>query len=151
MRETSLLVCAFVVGAAVFPGLSGCDGGGASAPQQESNLKKLVLFYGPYQGQHQGALPPNEQALKEFIKSQQLLLQDQGITDVDGLFVSERDKQPYVILYAGEALGTDGPAGSPVVAYEKNGVGGKRYVASTLGAVEEVDDAKFREWVKNPK
>lgn len=149
MRDRSLLGCA-VVGTALIAALSGC-GSGPPAPQQKSNLNKLVLFYGPYQREHQGALPPNEQALKEFIKSQQLLLESQGITDVDALFVSERDKQPYVILYAGETLGTDGPGGAPVVAYEKNGVGGKRYVASTLGAVEEVDDAKFREWVKNPR
>lgn len=146
-----MLACAVVIGAAVVTVLSGCNGGGATAPQQESNLKKLALFFGNYQGEHQGALPPNEQAFKDFVKSKTLLLESQRITDVDALFVSERDKQPYVILYAGEALGTEGPAGQPVVAYEKNGVGGKRYVASTLGAVEEVDDAKFREWVKNPK
>jgi hypothetical protein len=151
VRRSSLLACAVVIGAAVVTVLCGCNSGGAPARQQESNLKKLALFYGPYQGQHQGALPPNEQALKDFIKSQTLLLESQRITDVDAMFVSERDKQPYVILYAGDELGTDGPAGQPVVAYEKRGVGGKRYVASTLGAVEEVDDAKFREWVKNPK
>ena len=145
MRENSRLACVLVIGAVLYPVLAGCDGGGtAGVKQEESSLKKLALFYGPYQGQHEGALPPDEQALKEFIKAQ-------GITDVDALFVSERDKQPYVILYAGETLGTEGPGGSPVVAYEKYGVGGKRYVASTLGAVEEVDDAKFREWVKNPK
>ena len=147
VRGTGWLVCA----SALLGMVAGCDGGAAGIVQQESNLKKLALFYGPYQGEHQGQLPPDEKAFKDFIKSKELLLQNQGIKDVDALFISERDKQPYVVLYAGETLGDNGPAGLPVVAYEKQGVGGKRFVVSTLGAVEEVDEKQFREWVKNPK
>jgi hypothetical protein len=40
--------------------------------------------------------------------------------------------------------------GSPhggVIAHEKEGVGGKRYVAYPTGAVEEVEDAKFNQLV----
>lgn len=127
----------------------GCGGDVGGAAQQESNLKKLSLFFGQYQGQHRGVWAPDEKSLKEFIKSQELMLKSQQISDVDGLFVSERDHQPYVILYGGEAVATDGPGGSPVVAYEKQGVGGKRFVASSLGAVEEVDDQRLRQWVPN--
>jgi len=34
-----------------------------------------------------------------------------------------------------------------VVAYEQEGVNGKRFVASKMGAVEEVDEARFRKMV----
>lgn len=45
------------------------------------------------------------------------------------------------------AGGASGLGGQPVAAYESTGVGGKRFVASALGAVEEVDEQKFRELV----
>ena len=128
--------------------VAGCSHDTSGVARQESNLKKLALFFGQYQGQHRGAWAADEKSLKDFIRAQEMMLKSQEITDVDGLFVSERDHQPYVILYGGE-LGTDGPGGSPVVAYEKQGVAGKRYVASSLGAVEEVDDQLLRQWVKN--
>ena len=35
------------------------------------------------------------------------------------------------------------------MAYEKVGVAGKRFVASSLGAVEEVDEQRLRQWVPN--
>ena len=47
---------------------------------------------------------------------------------------------------AGSSLG-----GQPVVAYETTGVGGKRLVANTLGAIDEVDEATFRTLVPNAK
>jgi hypothetical protein len=37
------------------------------------------------------------------------------------------------------------------VAYEQEGVDGKRYVATVVGAVEEVDEARFRELVPDAK
>lgn len=148
MRGIKWLACAAALALGLASVFSGCGEQPPSVAFEESNLKKLALFYGHYQARHQGQLPADEKSFKEFIKQQQLLLDSQGIKDVDALFISERDKQPYVIIYAGEPLGTQGPGGSPVVAYEKQGVGGKRYVASSLGAVENVEDARFREWVK---
>ena len=35
----------------------------------------------------------------------------------------------------------------PIIAYEQTGVGDKRLVASSLGGVEEVDEARFRKLV----
>ena len=72
-----------------------------------------------------------------------------GVTDPAKLWISSRDKQPYVILY-GPVSGPPGPAGQPVIAYESKGVGGKRFVASSLGAVDEVTEARFKELVPTP-
>jgi len=66
--------------------------------------------------------------------------------DADSLFISPRDGKPYVVLY-GRSKGPPGPGGAPVVAYEQEGRGGRRFVASSMGAIEEVDDAAFRRMV----
>lgn len=125
-----------------------CSGGGrASAPMQESNIKPLAMLYGQFMGQHQGRPPSSEEEFKKFIQERGMgILKQFGIPSVDALFISERDKQPYVVIY-GEPKGPPALAGQPVCVYERQGVGGRRYVASSLGAVEEVDEARFRELV----
>jgi hypothetical protein len=130
----------------------GCGSNEKQVQRESSNLKPLMVLYGRYIGQHKGQPPPSEAAFKEFIKSADTsALPAGGVkTDVDSLFISTRDHKPYVIIY-GQPKGPAGPGGQPVVAYEQEGVGGQRYVASTLGAIEEVDDAKFRQLVPDAK
>jgi hypothetical protein len=124
----------------------GCRGGGRSNQAQEtSTLKPLAVFYGSYISQHGGKRPASEEEFKAFIKDpknagQLKLFQ---ITNVDDLFISPRDREPYVVIY-GKTSSAGGP---PVVAYEKTGVEGKRFVVNALGGVEEVDEAKFRSMV----
>ena len=92
----------------------------------------------------------NEADFKAYAEtSAKPILEANGIQSVDALFTSSRDQQPYVILY-GPLTGPPGPAGQPVFAYEKVGVNGKRYVATSLGAVQEVDEAEFRKLVPAP-
>jgi len=130
--------------------LVGCGGAERKALEQEgSNLKPLSIFYGQFIGQHRGKPPASEAEFKQFLQSMSPeQLASLQVKDVDSLFVSERDQKPYVFLF-GEAAKNNppGPAGSPVIAYEQLGVGGKRFVASSMGAVEEVDEARFRELV----
>lgn len=121
--------------------LAGCSGGEASKPRETSHIKPLAILYGQYVGRHGGKPPADEAALKKFIDAQESMLQSFGVSDSAELFVSERDGQPYVVLYGPEA------AGKSVVAYEQTGVGGMRYVADTLGAVQEVDEARFSQLV----
>jgi hypothetical protein len=70
------------------------------------------------------------------------VMEGSGVSNVDDLFISERDGKPYVIFY-------QRPAGvtADVFGYEQTGVDGKRYVAFTLGAMEEVDEQRFAELV----
>ena len=119
--------------------------------QEESGLKPLAIFYGRFVAQHQGMPPQNEVEFKAYLKEPanvEELLEIHKVADIDALFVSSRDKKPYIVIY-GPTSG-EGPAGAPVVAYEQEGVDGKRFVASSMGAVEEVDAVRFQKMVPNP-
>jgi hypothetical protein len=118
-----------------------------SAPQETSSLKSLAIVYGRYLSTHRGEPPADEAGFKQFVQSlppEQLAAMK--ATDTNQLFTSARDHEPYVIVY-GKPTGPPGPAGSPVIAYERTGVEGKRFVASSMGAVEEVDEARFKQLV----
>lgn len=106
-----------------------------------------MVLYGRYVGQHRGTPPASEAEFRKYVEAQGPQdLANLGVTDPAKLWVSSRDNQPYVIRY-GVVTGPPGPAGMPVVAYEAKGSGGRRYVASSLGAVDEVDETRFRELV----
>ena len=134
----------------------GCSSAAQRSAQQreESGLKTLAILYMQFAGQHQGKGPASEAEFKAFI---QKLPEDQrkslNVKDVDALFVSPRDGKPYVIVYGAKRSAAPSPTGSgaPVVGYEQVGVGGRRYVASALGAVEEVDEAAFKTRVPDAK
>jgi hypothetical protein len=70
-----------------------------------------------------------------------------GAPDLNALFVSPRDNQPYVVRYdLDRSQLMPGPT-MPIIAYEQTGVNGNRYVADMVGGVREVDETKFRELV----
>jgi hypothetical protein len=127
----------------------GCGGSQrASAPREESNLKALAVFYGRYLAQHRGQPPQNVDAFKGFLATVGAEeLQVFQINSTDELFISERDGQPFTVLYGTLTATEEGLGGAPVIAYEQQGVRGKRFVANWLGEIEEVDDARFRQLV----
>jgi len=130
--------------------VAGCSHS-ASKATEESNLKPLAVFYGRFISQHRGQAPANEAEFKAFVKSlSKAELDGFKITDPESIFVSSRDGKPYATHY-GAASGAAGPSGSPVIAYEQAGKGGKRFVATTVGAVEEVDEARFKQLVPTAK
>ncbi len=125
----------------------GCGTRRASQQREESNLKPLALLYGQYTGQHQGRPPANEAEFKQFIESlPKEQLASFGVDDPESLFISDRDNKPYVIIY-GQATNPAGPGDAPVIAYEQEGKNGKRFVATAIGSVEEVDEERFRQLV----
>lgn len=125
--------------------LAGCGGEQQAAAQRESShLKPLVVIYGQYLART-GQPPPSEEVFKKFVAERGTpLLTKIGIDVVDDVFVSERDGQPYVVVYGSppEGLARD------LVAYEQTGVDGKRLVGYSLGLVAEVDEDEFRELVR---
>ena len=139
-----------VVGVAVWLA-AGCGGRTESEEREQSHLKPLAILYGQFVGEHQGRPPKDEQEFKQYVRSQSPeVLASFGISDADTVFISSRDGQPYVVRYGNAAkTGPPGPGGQPVIAYERTGVSGKRFVASSIGAVEEVDEARFKELVPN--
>ena len=115
--------------------------------EAEINLKTLAVLYGRYVGSHRGKAPPGPEEFRKFIKGMgKQQLEALKVTDPEKLFKSPRDNQPYVILYNVPA-GVPGPQGAAVIGYEKEGSGGKRYVAFNNGGVEEVDEDRFKQLV----
>jgi hypothetical protein len=130
----------------------GCGRGGSHpSPASESHLKALAVFYGRYVQRHQGKTPPDEAAFKKFLAG--LRPEERGGLlkgTVDELFLSPRDKQPYVVRY-NVAVSAPGPKGAPVIAYEQSGASGKRYVATALGSVELMTADQLRQLVPDAK
>ena len=102
--------------------------------------------------------PPNETAFKSYLKGQpDHVLGSHGFKKdaIDASFVSERDNEPFVIIYGIKITGISGKEG-PVVAHEKTGRGGRYLVSLTNGKVLQVDEAGLKELkemkeLKSPK
>jgi hypothetical protein len=87
-----------------------------------------------------GDRPPTEEKFKKYLDElpQSRLAADQ-ISDVQQLFVSPRDHEPFVIDY-------EIPLGGHVAAiWERHGVGGRRYVIFVDNALEEADEKRSEE------
>jgi len=136
--------------------LAGCSRTTQKAQaREESHLKKLAVLYMQYAAQHRGQGPASEAEFKSFVRSlPEAQRKSLGIEDVDALFISERDGKPYVIVYGVKGAAAPGPGGAgaaPVIGYEQVGQGGSRYVANSLGALELLDEAAFRQRVPGGK
>jgi len=130
---------------------TGCGSRKKSLAREQSGIKKLALVYGRFLSQHRGRPPANEAEFKKYVQSLSPTdLASFGSDDSSRIFISNRDDKPYVIIY-GKPHGPPGPGGSPVIAYEQEGKEGTRWVASALGAVEEVDEARFRQLTPTAK
>jgi hypothetical protein len=111
-------------------------------PDVKQHLRSLLEVYQMYINEKRAA-PPNEQALRSYVAA---LPADKkaGVflpADLNHLFVSVRDGKPFVITYGG----VPDPAGEPAgLAWEQTGQNGKRFVALTMGYVEEYDEASFQ-------
>jgi hypothetical protein len=103
-----------------------------------------ISFHARHDGASTGRLPANEKEFKRFIVEKGThLLERAGVASVDELFISERDGQPFVVIYGKYPPGM----ASKIVAYEQDGVVGKRQVGYSAGAVELIDEMYFRELV----
>ena len=124
----------------------GCETKTASKPQQESHLKPLALMFGQYTGQHRGQTPSDEAAFKQFVRSNTAFLSNFKV-DGENVFVSERDGKPYVILVRA-SQGSARPCRAPRLLRtnrKASTAGGSS--PNSLGAVQEVDEIRFRELV----
>ena len=103
----------------------------------KTNSKKLANLYMMYQANHSWSGPKDEAAFKEYIKSaDKSILEEMGVdpAQVDELFVSERDNEPFKIRY-----GISGGMGkSDPVIFETTGKSGSWIVGFTAMREEEV-------------
>jgi hypothetical protein len=118
----------------------------------QRNLMFLARFYGRYQAMSRGVLPPSEESFRKFLAMDQIAeeVKGTGITNIDDLFVSPRDKQKYIVHYKTRP-NNPGLNNDPVFAYEAVGVDGKRFVATLVGTVEELDPEQFKAAVPDAK
>lgn len=116
---------------------------GSSVPvreltQTEQRLMRLAVLHREYGGAT-GKAPSTLDELRDWVK--RLGRQKQaayGVEEVETLFVSERDQQPFVLDRPPRGIG-------PILAHERTGAGGKRFVVSSVGSVTEVDEAGFEQ------
>jgi hypothetical protein len=124
----------------------GCSGPPAVNAPERVPLRQLAIFYGKYRSSHQGQPPKDEAQFKQYIKGLDARhLSTAGLTlaEVDSLFVSPRDGQPYDVRY-GAPPPTEGPDGPVAVVAERVGKGGRRFVAYSTGKVEEIDETQYQ-------
>jgi hypothetical protein len=113
------------------------------AAMNDSNIRRLANLYNAFQVRKGMKGPKDEAEFKHFIQQEyspeKLQRMQVDPQNVDALFTSERDGEPFVIRYGvSGGLSTVDP-----VVFEQKGVGGKRQVAFTGGTVEEVDDSRY--------
>jgi hypothetical protein len=128
------LFCTWTVGCSSPPS-------GTTDPEPKLNLESFLEAYNFYI-QEKGKPPSDEQELRSFLESlpankkSQINLPD----NLDKLFVSSRDGQKFVVKYGEQP----DPAGeTKALAWEQTGKDGKRFVALSMGYVEEYDQASF--------
>lgn len=136
--KTSRRVLSLLLLAAGFVCCTGCGGGIAPAADSD-HIKTLTDLYISYMAANGRRPPPNEAALKEYLQK----LPDDSptkkkVTDVDSVFVSPRDGQPYAVVYAKDPK----PQGG-IIVYEKQGSEGKRFVGTAMGAVQEMEEGEL--------
>jgi hypothetical protein len=139
---------AIVLGMLLFCAASGCDNGppGYTETEAKTRLTRLLRLYQLYVDRNRKG-PANEQALREFAKQLTSVEKDEYLIgdDVESIFTSSRDNQPFVIKYN---LNTQPGGETRAVAWEAVGQGGRRYVALNIGYVEEYDEETFQQYNK---
>ena len=142
-----LLFCCTVIA-----GCSGNDKEDMIAAANDNNVKRLAHLYGFFQIRNNFKGPESEEEFKAFIKSMdQKRLERMGVTvsDVDSLFISERDGKPLKIRW-GVVGRVRGPS-IPVI-FEQEGGDPRRRVGFTEGAMQAVEEEEWeRLWNADPE
>jgi hypothetical protein len=124
-------------------GLLGCGANTADesiAEVNKTNLQRLANLYVRYQTQHQWQGPPSEEVFRQYIAdTAPTTLERMGVdpAEVDQLFVSQVDDQPFKIRYGvpGNSRGSN-----DAIVFEVEGSDGVRRVGFTSMKVEDVED-----------
>ncbi|MEM7455576.1 MAG: hypothetical protein AAF456_14580 [Planctomycetota bacterium] len=121
--------------------LSGCSNGPDPdtmfAENFDTEIKKLAVLYSTYQAKNSWTGPPDEAQFRSYISSiSETRLGRLGITqsDIDGLFISERDGLPYKIRWS--TVGGNGVPPKPIL-FEAEGAEGRYMVGFTNGTSQE--------------
>jgi hypothetical protein len=138
-------VCGWLL---VFICLAGCSRQrtGTTDPEAKLRLERILEAYQAYISDNRTG-PPDEAAFLAYLrtlpadKKKSMSLPD----DLDALLTSPRDGQKYVIRYKIASFHEGQPR---PVAWEQTGQGGMRWVALSMGYVEEYDEEYLNELKK---
>jgi hypothetical protein len=136
------LLSGCVLVACLVPLTSGCGRGpreGTTDPEAKLRLEQLLKIYTFYIEQRKKT-PANENDFKSFIRK--LPPSDRASLDVpddfETLFTSPRDGAKFVVRYGIPKPDVGGE--SQPIAWEQTGAKGKRFVALSVGYVEEYEE-----------
>ena len=100
-----------------------------------AHLIKLVAAY-TQANEHLRRGPRNLDELRPHLKN---------VDATDAVLRSPNDQEPFVIHWGVDVLSDSAAAAPLVLAYEKRGKDGKRYVATTLRTTHVMTEAEFRQ------
>jgi hypothetical protein len=107
-------------------------------------MKAFAMIAGEFVSSNGGRLPNDEVQLKRFFRQKGTrTAAEANVTNVDDLFVSERDGQPLLVKYADKSAPAKPLDADTVIAYEQTGIGGSRLVALANGRMSELDEKRF--------
>lgn len=123
--------------------LVGCGGGNSIearvAALNATNIQKLFNCYSLFQHYNGFRAPKDEAELKEFLirprYAKNLSRMQIDPANLDAIFISERDGEPFRIRYGVNGLG------NKAIIFEATGVDGKRLVA--MQEPQEMDDVEY--------
>jgi hypothetical protein len=123
----------------------GDDPAARIAEMNNSSIRRVANLYNAFQLRKGMKGPKDKTEFTSFIQNEMSPVKLERMqvdkTNIEGLFTSERDEQPFEIRY-----GVGGGLGSAnAVVFEKEGVDGMRQVAFTNGTVEEMAAAQYDE------
>jgi len=139
-RPAAAGLLVFLLGCSAQPPMTTSD------PPAKLRLDRLLDFYRKHLDEKKKP-PQDEASFKEYIRG---LPDDQkqgfGMTpNVDDLFVGPRDNKPYVIRYK---VKFSASGDTEAIAWESTATDGIRYVALSVGYVQEYDEERFAELKK---
>jgi hypothetical protein len=122
---------------------SGDNAASALASANNSNIQRLANLYVAFQSEHDWRGPNDETEFKTYLSSvAPAKLERIGIdpNNLDALFISERDSQPFAIRYGvrGSVMGSAEP-----VIFEATGDGNGRLVGFLNMTEREVDPTEY--------
>lgn len=127
----------------------GSNSSGITQTDTKTQIERLFNLYKSYVDTKQKG-PANEKSLKEYAKELSNKQLDELLIgkDVESIFVSPRDKEPFHIVYGQTLSG----GGQPVaVIYEKTGQNGLRYASLSMGYTEEYDEETLKGYLSKNK
>src|SRR5262249_34961094 len=142
-RGTRILLCCSV--AAVTALAAGCGDSPKARPRSpdEDHIARFYSLYAGCRSSMKGKSPSNTDQVRDCAKNQPKdKLAHLGVDDVEKACISPRDNQPYVVIELVMGMG-------PIVAHEKEGVGGRRLVVNSQGSVIDADENQFQSLLRS--